>query len=1050
MNKENIIKTLNNEKLNGDELAELLWLLNKDQYKERPVTIEEFYSSKEFVAEKWPNIFPLWKQTLKELFPTPFNAPYNEVLISAAAGSGKTVTATISILYDLYKLGCLKDPCSFYGLTPGTMIIMAIFSATASTAAVNWNDITTGIEACPWMMCRLRDKKGLAKKNGSITPVEILKGLYIQTGSKFQHSMGKAIFDGLMDEAAFGGSNSKDAQKSYAELSSRIKTRFTNWGNKGNIPGHLFLISSPKEAGDFMQERIEVAKKSGSTLTKVMQNIATWDADPRKDSDDKFTVFIGNEHKEPCMYEPDAEVPVEEMDYLIYPPMRYYDEFKKDLLISIMNYGGITTTSDMALFKSPTVLNEVFMLNNPFNMDVVELPFNKMDKQLMDFCDLTYFKDIRHPDCNRFIHIDAAYSTNTLDVYGLAAGYCTLTNNVQLTNIQEDHTETDVFTKRDRQYFIDFAVGITAPKGQEVSLTKVQDFIEYLIKDCRYPVASISADQFQSKQTLQNLQTKGFKTDYISVDRSRDPYLFLRYLIHNKQIAIAKNEYLKQELRKLRDDGKKIDHPVNCLVADTQICLVDGRTVTIKDLLYEQQYKQNWVYTFNEQTQKIEPKRIKHVFQSGITKQLVKVTLDNGEQIICTPNHPFMLRDGSYEQIQNLTPDTSLMPLYTKISEKGLKGYRLYYEPMEDCWHYEHRAFGNPNKTHNVIHHCNYNKLDNCPSNLKEVTASQHRTIHNNSTMDYTKTALSLHNYHLTQKDSLQYLNRNKKISQKLKKHNINKPISQRQLKIHNNEKVIQEIQEYYNIDYYKLDTSQKLSYMSKYYRIKNPEYTKKQNELISKAHKEGKYKNIQNTITQKRWITNGIQNKFVFKNDPIPEGFRPGRTISEETKQKLKSLNSHQHWTEERKQEYSKLQSELTSNRIWITNGIEDKYIIKDSIIPEGFTRGRCKVGKNHKIVSIEYITKPCKVYDLEIEDNHNFALATGVFVHNSHKDLGDAVAGSIWNCANSTEIMSASRIAQKVLTPVTYNPVQSQSYELMEFERLKQQYATGIFKGL
>lgn len=563
MNKENIIKTLNNEKLNGDELAELLWLLNKDQYKERPVTIEEFYSSKEFVAEKWPNIFPLWKQTLKELFPTPFNAPYNEVLISAAAGSGKTVTATISILYDLYKLGCLKDPCSFYGLTPGTMIIMAIFSATASTAAVNWNDITTGIEACPWMMCRLRDKKGLAKKNGSITPVEILKGLYIQTGSKFQHSMGKAIFDGLMDEAAFGGSNSKDAQKSYAELSSRIKTRFTNWGNKGNIPGHLFLISSPKEAGDFMQERIEVAKESGSTLTKVMQNIATWDADPRKDSDDKFTVFIGNEHKEPCMYEPDAEVPVEEMDYLIYPPMRYYDEFKKDLLISIMNYGGITTTSDMALFKSPTVLNDVFMLNNPFNMDVVELPFNKMDKQLMDFCDLTYFKDIRHPDCNRFIHIDAAYSTNTLDVYGLAAGYCTLTNNVQLSNVQEDHMENDVFTKRDRQYFVDFAVGITAPKGQEVSLTKVQDFIEYLIKDCRYPVASVSADQFQSKQTLQNLQTKGFKTDYISVDRSRDPYLFLRYLIHNKQIAIAKNEYLKQELRKLRDDGKKIDHPVN-------------------------------------------------------------------------------------------------------------------------------------------------------------------------------------------------------------------------------------------------------------------------------------------------------------------------------------------------------------------------------------------------------------------------------------------------------------------------------------------------------
>ena len=52
MNKDSIIKTINNEKLDTNELAELFWLLNKDQYKERPVTIEEFYSSKEFSFEK--------------------------------------------------------------------------------------------------------------------------------------------------------------------------------------------------------------------------------------------------------------------------------------------------------------------------------------------------------------------------------------------------------------------------------------------------------------------------------------------------------------------------------------------------------------------------------------------------------------------------------------------------------------------------------------------------------------------------------------------------------------------------------------------------------------------------------------------------------------------------------------------------------------------------------------------------------------------------------------------------------------------------------------
>lgn len=790
MNKEQALKILKNERLSTEEIAELSWLLNKDYYNERPVTIKEFYSSDDFVHKKWPNIFPLWKQTLSEIFPTPFNAPYNEILISAAAGSGKclnkdtpillyngqdkpvqdittedilmgddgtprhvlsttsgqelmfkiiledgstftcneshilslkdpygkivninivdylccndpyyaykfgedklykfrvetlhkdtyygfeidgnrlftlgngiithnTVTATISVLYDMYKLGCLKDPCRFYGLTPDTMIIMAIFSATGSTAAVNWNDITTGIENCPWMMDKIVDRRGLEKKYGSIVPVEILPGIFIQTGSKFQHSMGKAIFDGLMDEAAFGGNNLKEAQKTYNELSSRMKTRFSTYSESGNLPGHLFLISSPKEAGDFMQYRIEETKKAESKLTKIMMNISSWDSNPNNDSDDKFTVFIGNENKEPCIYEPGEDVPIEEMDYLIYPPMRYYEEFKKDLLISIMNYGGITTTSDMALFKSPTLLKEVFVLNNPVYQDVIELPFAKTDKQLMDYIDLNYFKDIRHPQYNRFIHLDAAFSTNTLDVYGLAAGYCTQQEETTFTNTKDitiNTAEQDVFSRKDRLYFIDFVMGITAPKGQEVPLYKVQDFIEYLIKNLNYPVASISADTFQSKQTLQNLQLKGFETENISVDRTRDPYLFLRYLVHNKQILIPKNEYLHNELRKLRDDGKKVDHIATCAKGDTLIRIPNGKSLTIKELADMGSQHIFDVYACDEGGNIICTKAY-NAHKTKICTELLNITLSNGKIVSFTPDHLFMLEDGTYKQAQYL------------------------------------------------------------------------------------------------------------------------------------------------------------------------------------------------------------------------------------------------------------------------------------------------------------------------------------------------------------------------------------------------------------
>ena len=58
-------------------------------------------------------------------------------------------------------------------------------------------------------------------------------------------------------------------------------------------------------------------------------------------------------------------------------------------------------------------------------------------------------------------------------------------------------------------------------------------------------------------------------------------------------------------------------------------------------------------------------------------------------------------------------------------------------------------------------------------------------------------------------------------------------------------------------------------------------------------------------------------------------------------------------------------------------------------------------RYGNNHKVrcvIPVELDT-PVPVYDLEVDQWHNFALSAGVFVHNS-KDLADAVAGAVYNC--------------------------------------------------
>ena len=42
------------------------------------------------------------------------------------------------------------------------------------------------------------------------------------------------------------------------------------------------------------------------------------------------------------------------------------------------------------------------------------------------------------------------------------------------------------------------------------------------------------------------------------------------------------------------------------------------------------------------------------------------------------------------------------------------------------------------------------------------------------------------------------------------------------------------------------------------------------------------------NPMVDKHWITNGIECKVVLKTDPIPEGWRKGRFMSEEAKKKM------------------------------------------------------------------------------------------------------------------------------------------------------------------
>src|SRR5665213_564424 len=173
-----------------------------------------------------------------------------------------------------------------------------------------------------------------------------------------------------------------------------------------------------------------------------------------------------------------------------------------------------------------------------------------------------------------------------------------------------------------------------------------------------------------------------------------------------------------------------------CVAHDTPIPLVDGSTKTIKELSELSSLDNVYVYSINEKG-KIIPGKVNQVWKTG-TKETLKITLDNNESFRCTSDHKVMLRDGSYVEAKNLKPNDSLMPLYRKFDQAHLPGYEFMYFPGEDKWHFTHREFWKHynnetkyvnTKTH-VVHHKDFTKINNLPTNLVKMTGDDHLRLH--------------------------------------------------------------------------------------------------------------------------------------------------------------------------------------------------------------------------------------------------------------------------------------------------------------------------------
>ncbi len=132
-----------------------------------------------------------------------------------------------------------------------------------------------------------------------------------------------------------------------------------------------------------------------------------------------------------------------------------------------------------------------------------------------------------------------------------------------------------------------------------------------------------------------------------------------------------------------------VGYDIGCFTAGTLVPTVDGNAHPIGELA--EAGEEILVYSLSVEKKVVVAKATAR--RTRTNAPLVKVTLDNGREIFCTPDHEFMLRDGSYREARELQPGTSLMPFYEQaVWRERAINVRLAYSSERIQCGYNHKV----------------------------------------------------------------------------------------------------------------------------------------------------------------------------------------------------------------------------------------------------------------------------------------------------------------------------------------------------------------------
>ena len=538
------------EQLTEIEKSEVIYeAIGKEVYKTNPVDVMTFITDPYFLGSVYDTVFKIWKEMIQEIYPAPFCKKYDEVILSCATRCGKTYIGTFVAAYELYLLTTMINPIKTYSVSN---IVFALLSKDASTAVSQiGGELFKVLTQSPYFKDTVKEKLSFSKldKDG----VRVTDDIIFKAGSSISTVIGTNLYYGIVDEmnakpANVAAENLVESRmKLYREMRDR---RESSYSKAPKRTGMLMFTSSPTDEGDVLSEIIDDTKKNGIEGVLIRDNISRWEA-REEDMDDTFDFFLGSDTKDPCILDGTIELKAEEMDRVIQIPNKtdYYNSFRSDPYLSIQNIAGRRTMPETALFNTVAVFEKVFYKEQDiFTTDTPKISvesFRTLDDFLKDD-KKDYFSHPYRPDCFRYIHLDMAYRC---DRFGIASVY---SDRVKYVSEEDGH---EIMR---RKYFVDFCLGIESLNKESVDILKVLEFV-YTLKERGYPLKLVTTDNHQGEIARQMIAKRGVKTDYLSMEKSKEQYLNLKNIIITESLEGYINPTLMKELRGLRESQKKIE-----------------------------------------------------------------------------------------------------------------------------------------------------------------------------------------------------------------------------------------------------------------------------------------------------------------------------------------------------------------------------------------------------------------------------------------------------------------------------------------------------------